>query len=183
MLSCITTNLTELTVVLISLVLSGLFGLPLALITVQILAIDLMGEMFPLAALAWDPPLRDALAQPPRDTHQHIMRRRNILDLICSGLVMGVIAYSMYVLYFVLHGQPLNAIVEDSLSNGSARSLVYVTIILSQYVNIMSRRSGTLPLFSPYFWSNKKLFGAFGIAFVGILLFIYLPMANTYFGT
>lgn len=68
--------------------LSGLYGWPLALITVQILAIDLVGEMFPLAALAWDPPLRDALAQPPRDTHQHIMHRRNILDLVCSGVVM-----------------------------------------------------------------------------------------------
>lgn len=89
----------------------------------------------------------------------------------------------MYILYFVVHSQPLSTIVEDSLSNGSARSLVYMTIILSQYVNIMSRRSGTLPLFSPYFWSNEKLFAAFGIAFICILLFIYLPIANVYFGT
>lgn len=101
-LSCITTNLTELTVVLISLVFAGLYGRPIALLTVQILAIDLMGEMFPLAALAWDPPMRDVLAQPPRNTHDHILHGRNIRDLVCSGLVMGVIAFGMYALYFSL---------------------------------------------------------------------------------
>lgn len=87
-LCCITTNITELTIILISLLFNALFGRPLALLAVQILAIDLMGEMFSLAALAWDPPVEDVLKKKPRNIHEHILNRSRISDVVMSGLFM-----------------------------------------------------------------------------------------------
>jgi Ca2+-transporting ATPase len=83
-LSCITTNLTELTIVLVSLLMGALFDRPLGLLAVQILAIDLMGEMFPLAALARDPPMQDVLSNKPRNTKDHILDMRGIKDMLAS---------------------------------------------------------------------------------------------------
>ncbi|MDP2670261.1 MAG: cation transporting ATPase C-terminal domain-containing protein [bacterium] len=60
----------------------------MALLAVQILAIDLMGEMFSLAALAWDPPVQDMLKNKPRNIHEHILNSSRIKDLIISGLIM-----------------------------------------------------------------------------------------------
>lgn len=87
-LCCITTNITELVVILISLLLNALLGWPLALLAVQILAIDLIGEMFALAALARDPPIDDVLKKKPRDIHDHILNSQRIKDVVVSGLIM-----------------------------------------------------------------------------------------------
>lgn len=62
-LSCITSNGGELFAVLLSLFFGAVFGLPIAITAVQILAIDLITEMFPLTALTRDPPQRDLMIQ------------------------------------------------------------------------------------------------------------------------
>lgn len=178
-LSCITTNLTELTIVLLSLLLWALFDRPLALLAVQILAIDLMGEMFPLAALAWDPPMSDVLSNKPRNTKDHILDMRGIKDVLVSWLVMWLLAYAAFFIYFLIH----NLAIWTEAYLWSARSVVYIAVVLSQYLNILSRRSGTMPFFTSYLWSNKKLLWAFGLWLVLISLFVYLPIANHYFWT
>lgn len=88
-LSCITTNGSELFAVLIGIATNLTMGRPLAISAVQILAIDLIGEMMPLAALAWDPARKDIMTSLPRDTTKHILNRKNIIDLLFSGLLMG----------------------------------------------------------------------------------------------
>jgi P-type Ca2+ transporter type 2C len=60
----------------------------MAISAVQILAIDLIGEMGPLAALARDPARKDIMTAQPRDTTKHILNRKNIIDLIFSGFLM-----------------------------------------------------------------------------------------------
>lgn len=88
-LSCITTNGSELFVVLASIGTNLSLGWPMALSAVQILAIDLIGEMGPLAAIAWDPARKDIMTDTPRDTSKHILRKSTIIDLIFSGFLMG----------------------------------------------------------------------------------------------
>ena len=88
-LSCITTNGSELFVVLASIGTNLSLGWPMALSAVQILAIDLICEMGPLAAIAWDPARKDIMTDTPRDTSKHILRKSTIIDLIFSGFLMG----------------------------------------------------------------------------------------------
>ncbi|USN55688.1 MAG: cation transporting ATPase C-terminal domain-containing protein [Candidatus Peribacteria bacterium] len=81
-LSSMTSNGGELTAVLLGIVGNTLFGWPLAISAVQILAIDLIGEMLPLAALTWDPPQEGIMHRPARDVRKHILSRAKILDII-----------------------------------------------------------------------------------------------------
>jgi P-type Ca2+ transporter type 2C len=61
----------------------------MAISAVQILAIDLIGEMGPLASLARDPARPGIMTEQPRDTSKHILRKKTIIDLIFSGFLMG----------------------------------------------------------------------------------------------
>jgi Ca2+-transporting ATPase len=65
-LSCFTSNFAELIVNLVSLAAATAFGIPLALSVMQILAIDLIAELFPIAALGRDKAEGDLMRQPPR---------------------------------------------------------------------------------------------------------------------
>lgn len=61
--SCITSNGGELFAVLTSLACQALFNIPIAINPVQILCIDLIGEMGPLTALTRDPAQKNLMKQ------------------------------------------------------------------------------------------------------------------------
>ena len=56
----------------------------MAITAVQILAVDLIGEMGPLAALSQDPAEPGLMQQPARDTNKHMLRKGTIIDIILS---------------------------------------------------------------------------------------------------
>jgi Ca2+-transporting ATPase len=87
-LSSMTSNGGELVAVLLGIIGNTLFGWPLAISAVQILAIDLLLEMLPLASLSWDPPQKNIMQKPARNIHHHILSRNKIIDIIWSGLLM-----------------------------------------------------------------------------------------------
>ena len=71
--SCLTSNAAELVVNIASLILATVAGLPLAINVMQILAIDLLGELLPIAALGRDPEegsVMRAAAARPEDAHR-----------------------------------------------------------------------------------------------------------------
>jgi magnesium-transporting ATPase (P-type) len=73
---------------------------------------------------------------------------------------------------------------EDSLMQMRGMSLTYVTIVLCQFMNILSRRAGEhKSVRSSYLWSNKKLLWSFGISLFLIVNLLYNPWVNIYFGT
>lgn len=55
-----------------------------AIQALQILAIDLMAEMAPLIALAYDKPQEGIMEEQPRDVKKHMLRRYWIIDMIWS---------------------------------------------------------------------------------------------------
>ena len=76
--------------------LTAISGLPIAITALQILAIDMIGEMLPLIALTWDPPQPGIMKRPPRDTKKHILDCHTITTLAITGLFMGALAYCAY---------------------------------------------------------------------------------------
>lgn len=181
--SCITSNGGELFAVLTSLVLKWLANFPLAINPVQILAIDLIWEMWPLTALTRDPAQKKLMNQYPRNVNDHIMNKYIIIDLIRSGALMGFLGYLGYYLYFILNNS--NPSWFDTQSNIylTATTITYTTIIFCQYMNIISRRAWTTQhIFTSYIRSNKKLLRSFGIGIWIILCLIYIPQISWYFG-
>jgi hypothetical protein len=61
--------------------------------------------------------------------------------------------------------------------------MTYLTIVLCQFMNILSRRAGDRQhVFTKYLWSNSKLLWAFAASLFMIASMIYNPWIGVYFG-
>ena len=183
-LSAITSNGGELFVVLLSLAAQTAWHIPIAIGAVQILAIDLIAELFPIAAMGWDPAEGDLMNEKPRNLHDHILNRVNIWDLAWSGALMGSLGYLNYLLFFVRNGYAAQGFSKTTVAYATATTLTYLTICLCQFGSIFMRRiKPGHKLLTSYLWSNPKLFVAFGISISLMLSLIYIPFIQPYFGT
>jgi Ca2+-transporting ATPase len=174
-LSCITTNRAELFAVLIGLAGSVFTWAQIAITAVQILAIDLIGEMFPLAALSQDPPEGWIMNRWARNVSHHIIHRNAMIDMVLSWLVIGLCGY---VWFFLL----TNWWTWTGVLHMQWQTLMYVSIVLCQYVNILARRVNHNTFFTAYLWSNKKLLIAMAISLACICCLIYIPVLSVWFG-
>ena len=182
--SSLTSNGGELFCVLISLPCSFLLGYPIAITAVLILAIDLVGEMLPLTFLTWDPPQPRIMEEAPRNPTEHIMNKHSIFDLAWSGLLMGGIGYMNFLLLFTRENVSPLHIETTNPFYLRAVTLTYVSIVMVQWANIMSRRAGGQEsVFTPYLWSNKRLLLGYAISFFFILMIVYNPFVSQFLGT
>lgn len=173
-LSALTSNFGELIVVLISLVMAALFKIPPAISAVQILAVDLIAELFPIAALGWDTATRNIMKDHPRDPKDHIFNIRSVIDLVIGGILIGGLAYINFYL-FSLRGdvQPHNLDVNASFY-ASATTIAYVTICFCQYITVFVRRSPE-PTLKRYLFTNKHLWLATALSIFCVLNIVYNP--------
>jgi P-type Ca2+ transporter type 2C len=181
-LSCFTSNSAELVVNLTSLAALSLFHIPLALTVMQILAIDLIAELFPIAALGWDRADHELMGELPRNPHNHILNRYSIADLLWCGLLIGGLAFTNFVVFFWRHG--LAAAGANKISPDlylKATALTYLTIVLCQLFNILQRRSQR-GLFTRYQFHNKQLWLALLLSMFCVFNIIYNPAIAPYFG-
>lgn len=180
-LSCITSNGGELFAVLLSLFFGAVFGLPIAITAVQILAIDLITEMFPLTALTRDPPQSDLMTQWPRNISDHVINKPMIIDLIRSWFLMWGLWFLNYILFLIIHGHSLWSLNIHEPHYLLATSITYTSIVFCQFANILSRRAGDKSVFTSYLWSNKRLLAAFGISLCCLMVLMYVPVVRGYF--
>ncbi len=166
----ITSNNGELTAVLLGFI-GMIFGLPAPITAVQILAIDLIGEMLPLTALTFDPPEKSVMNTAPRDLNEHIINKQSLRDLIFFGFWMGAAGFFSFVMVFKFGTGTL----------GSAQAAAYTGIILCQYVNILSRRTDRT-IFTSYLFTNRKLWGSFLVSILAVLFIINVPSVGLWFG-
>ncbi|MBU0577353.1 cation transporting ATPase C-terminal domain-containing protein, partial [Patescibacteria group bacterium] len=169
-LSSITSNNGELTCVLLGFI-GVAFGLPAPITAVQILAIDLVGEMLPLTALTFDPAEKYIMNSPPRDLNDHIINKRSLMNLIFYGFWMGAAGFFSFVMVYLYGSGTIEA----------GRSAAYTGIIFCQFVNILSRRTERT-IFTRYLFTNPQLWGSFAISLIAISLLIYIPTISIWFG-
>ncbi|MDK2899131.1 MAG: P-type Ca2+ transporter type [Patescibacteria group bacterium] len=179
--SCLTSNFGELITVLVGLVALSLAGIPPAITPILILSIDLIAELFPIAALGWDEPDGELMRDQPRNPKDHIFNTSTFFDLLYTGILIGVLAFGNYLLFAYR-----NSITASSLTNSnlyfSAVTITYVTIVLCQLVNILVRRSRGATL-SSYLFTNKQLWMAMGLSVICVLGIVYIPVINQVFGS
>ena len=180
-LSCLTSNYGELVTVLIGLVALSIAGIPPAITPVLVLSIDLIAEMFPIAALGWDRPDKELMDDQPRNLRDHIFNISAFWDLLFTGTLMGGLAYGNFLLF-----ASRNGIAASDLQNSgkyfSAVTLTYVTIVFCQLVNILVRRSRDFTI-SRYMFTNKQLWMAMGLSVVCVLSITYIPALHLVFGS
>lgn len=180
-LSCFTSNSAELVVNLSSLAALLAFGVPLALTVMQILAIDLIAELFPIAALGWDKADSEVMSDSPRKPEDHILNGRSIIDLLWCGLIIGGLAFANYLMFFWRHGAAIDSVQTGSLLHTKATAMTYLTIVLCQLLNILQRRSNK-GLFTVYQFHNKRLWIALLFSMLSVGVILYNPIIGPYFG-
>ena len=179
-LSCFTSNSAELVVNLMSLAAATFLHIPLAISVLQLLAIDLVAELFPIAALGKDRADGDLMDQKPRNPQDHILNWRSIWDLIVCGLLIGSFAFANYLLFFHRQGVQPENLALDSHVHMTATSLTYLTIVLCQLANILQRRTSS-GFFSKYQLHNRQLWGAMVLSMFCVINIIYNPWIAPYF--
>lgn len=174
-LSSLTSNGWELFIVLISLLFTWLFDLPIAITPLLILMIDLVWEMWPLTALTWDPDAGNIMHQKPRNIHEHILQKHTIWDLLRSWFLMWLIPYLMFLAHIWLTNGAFSRTWLIWKPYTIAATVSYITILFCQYANILSRREER-NIFNTYFFSNKKLLRAMIISLIMVSCIIYIPV-------
>ncbi len=179
-LSAFTSNAGELIVNLLSLSAATIFHIPLALSVMQILAIDLIAELFPIAALGADKADSEVMHEKPRNPKSHILNAPAIIDLLWCGLLMGGFAFANYIWFFERNGIEATTISHDSKLYLQATALTYLTIVLCQLCNILNRRSQH-GIFTRYQFHNRSFWLAILISLFCVANIIYNPWIAPYF--
>jgi P-type Ca2+ transporter type 2C len=175
-------NSSELFTVLIGLVGTALFNVPIAITALQILAIDIIAQIFPVTALGWDPAQGELMHEKPRNLREHILNWQAVTGFVSFGFLCASLAYCNFLFYFVRHDAPIAMTNPEQNIYMSATILTYLTIVLCQFVNIMLVRSDEHEsFFTRYLWSNKVLLASFVMSLVCILNIIYNPLIQPYF--
>lgn len=167
-------NVAELTCVLFGFV-GVFFGVASPIFAVQILLIDIVGEMFPLIMLTYDPPEKSIMESPPRNPKDKILTKGTMIGIVFSGTVMGLAAYGAFLFSSFINPHGANPY-------ENAVTITFVSVIFGQYANLLSRRTYGNAL-GKYLFSNRNLLLAFAFSVSCILLIVYVPILNLYFHT
>jgi Ca2+-transporting ATPase len=175
----LTSNIGELSIVLLGLAGVALFGWPIPILVIQILAIDLLAEILPLTALTFDPGSKDLMTSPPRRQQEHILNRYTMFEILFLGFLMGGLGFVNFVVFMGRTGAELT--VTHALYS-RATTLSYATIVFCQFANILSRRYHYDSFFNRNFWSNRKILWSIVISIVLTMTVIYTPFINGFLG-
>jgi Ca2+-transporting ATPase len=135
----------------------------------------MVGEMFPLIMLTYDPPEKGIMETPPRNPKHKILTKETMLEILFNGSIVGLVAYGAFLTEF-FHNQHVAHNYEKAVT------VTFTSIIFGQYANLLSRRTFGHAL-GQYLFSNKNLLFAFALSFSLLLLIIYIPLFNLYFHT
>jgi len=172
-LATLASNVAELSCVLFGL--AGLyFNFPVVILAIHILLIDLIGEMLPLLALSFDPPEKSLMTELPRKPGQMI-DKKILLQVLFSGLIRGAIAiWAFFQVYAINNDNPIQ--------NELAVTATFVTIILTQFVNILSIRTKK-SIFTRHLFSNGYLYAGMLFSLTLLAGIVYIPSLNLFLHT
>ena len=178
-LASLTSNGGELAIVLLGLLAAALFKWPIPILTIQILSIDLLAEILPLTALTFDPGSKDLMTSPPREQNEHIVNKNSFTEILFLGVLMGGLAFANFGIFNLMNSSDLT---ESHTLYSRATTISYLTIVVCQWFNIMSRRYEKITFFSKTFFSNKKILYSVLISIFMVLVVIYIPAISRYLG-
>jgi Ca2+-transporting ATPase len=160
------TNSGEIWVMLVT----PLFGMPLALLPLQILWMNLVTDGLPALALSVEPPEPDTMRRPPHPPDESIFARGMGRHVIWVGLLMGLLSFGVGYGYWRAH-------------DPKWQTMVFTTLTLSQMAHVMAIRSERLSLFRVGLMSNKSLLAAVFLTAILQLGLVYVPSLQSVFRT
>lgn len=169
----LSSNLTELLCVLAGFALLP-FGLPPIILPVQILLVDLVGEMLPLLMLTYDPATPGIMREAPRKKGA-LLDQTKLVHVAATGVVRGILSTLVFIAVFRRHAG-------EAAAWETGLAATFATIVTTQFVGIFFLRArGALP--GREFFSNAYLFLGIALSLGAMLALIYVPFFNAYLHT
>lgn len=152
--------------------LATLVGAPLPLLPLQILYINLIGDVFPALALGMGDTRAQIMQQPPREPKEPVLTRRHWLGIGGHTLVFTIAVLGAFAVALVLW----------EVSAERAVTISFSSLVLARLWHVFNMRDPASPLFRNEITTNPYIWGAIGIG-LGLLLFaIYLPGLSNILG-
>lgn len=171
----------------------AMFGIPLYLTVMQILAIDLITDLIPAIALGAEEAQSSLLDKKPITKHDRLLDKKLLKrGYGFLGLIEGTLALIFFLCYFhYSSGQNIISFAQnckfknliDSEHFKLASTMAFGSVIFAQIGNVFACRSDKF-----YFWQiskKKNILLYFGIL-CELILFIFIsqiPVLNKFFGT
>lgn len=161
-----------------------LFGIPLPLTIMQILAVDLGTDLVPALALGSERPSSEIMQRPPRSKTERLLTAgvvtRAYLFLGLFEALAGMCAY-----FYVMHRGGWSwpqTLAPSSVLYLQATTACLAGIVATQIANVFTCRSPVLSIVSLGFLSNRLVLTGIAteLALAGFI--IYTPLGNTIFG-
>jgi len=149
-----------------------LLGLGSPLTPIQILWLNLVTDGLPALALGVEPPEKDIMKRPPRNSRETVFAGGMGISILYQGIIIGLLALGVYWL---------------ALSWGrsliEAHTMAFLTMSLSQLVHSFNARSLEHSLFTLGVTTNRYLVYAFTASLLLQLAVVFVPFLQGIFGT
>ncbi len=149
-----------------------LMGLPLPLVTTQLLFVNLATDGLPALALAVDPSSKEIMERPPRNPKQSIFTRP--VNVFIGGVGIWTALVGLGVFIWALN---------NGKTDLEAQALCFVTLILAEMFNAYNSRSEKYSVFKIGVFGNKWLNWAILSSLAMTLLVVYVPVLQGPFNT
>lgn len=153
--------------------LSMLGGLPIPLRPIQLLWLNLVTDGAPALALGLEKGEPGIMNRSPRPTKEPVINRDMLTGIITVSLADTVAVLGSFIL-------ALNRFPENLLM---AQTIAFTTLVGSELLRAYTSRSEYNSIFKIGILSNKWMVYATGFSAILMLLVIYLPVLQPFFGT
>ncbi|MDR2650348.1 MAG: cation-translocating P-type ATPase [Clostridiales bacterium] len=152
-----------------------LFGWPIPLLPIHLLAINLITDAFPAFALGMEEKEQGLMDAPPRDPEKPIIDKKMTVSVLIQSisLTIGVLGSFMF-------AYSANGFSESGLKVGG--TACFVTIVLGELFRAYTARSEKTPIFKMRWFSNKYLNQCVIVSIVFLLCSVFFPGFRMIFG-
>ena len=162
-------NMVEIVAILTTIV----FMLPMPIQSLHILFLNLLVDIGPAIALAYEKAEANVMEHPPRNPESGLVNKTFLSRIIISGVIIGSGAFGVFYLFHNIFGVSLTY----------AQTATFTYMAIAQLFHILNVRRLSGFGLDKTFFQNKLLLAAMAFSVVLQLLVVYVPFLNNVFGT
>jgi magnesium-transporting ATPase (P-type) len=161
-----------------------LFGIPLPLTVMQILAVDVGTDLVPALGLGTEPPEPGTMDQPPRPRNKRLLDLPLLLRAYCFlGPIEAVASMAgFFFIYWQSGWRPGMTMADSGTLYVTATTMSLAGIVASQIGNVFACRTERESVFRAGFFANRLVLWGIATELVIITFLIYMPSLQRVFG-
>ncbi|MDR1560299.1 MAG: cation-translocating P-type ATPase [Clostridiales bacterium] len=168
LLSC---NIGEIMVIFIAM----LFGWPVPLLPIHLLAINLITDAFPAFALGMEEKEQGLMDVPPRDPKKPIVDRKMTVSVLIQSISLTIGVLGSFMFAYASNGF-------NEYGKQIGETACFVTIVLGELFRAYTARSEKISLFKMKWFSNRYLNQCVIVSIAFLLCSVFLPGFRVIFG-